>query len=107
VIRNGIRHSCPIYHIILLTGENPGFCCGPNGNRFHAIPALPALPQEFDNFIHDPHISQLSQKLNLIFSFASLESSHAFPSPGIPSFLAIAGKTYHRIRPQATDNSII
>jgi hypothetical protein len=106
-IRNGTPLSCPFCHVILLTGEKHGFCCGPNGNCFLAIPPLPALPQEFDTFINNPHISHLSRNLNLIFSFALLESSHAFPSPGAPCFLAIAGKTYHRICTQPMDNSAI
>jgi hypothetical protein len=59
-IQNGIPHSCPFCHVILLTGEKHVFCCGPNGNRFLTIPPLPALPQEFDMFINNPHISCLS-----------------------------------------------
>jgi hypothetical protein len=106
-IWNRIPHLCPFCHVILLTGEKHSFCCGPNGNHFQAIPPLPALPQDFDMFINDPQISHLSWNLNLIFSFVSLESSHAFPSPGTPSFLVIAGKTYYWICTQPMDNSAI
>ena len=100
---NANVHACRICGVILLTGERPGFCCGPNGNRFALIPPLPALPPEYNILIHDPNISRLSRRLNLIFSFAALESSHAFPTPGNPSFIAISGRIYHRLRgsPQA------
>jgi len=105
--RNGATHSCSHCHILLLTGERQGFCCGPNGNRLDAIPPLPPLPFEFFIFLNDPHISHFSRKLNLLYSFASMESSHTFPSPAPPSFLAIAGRIYHRIRDNRMDNSAI
>ena len=101
------RHSCPTCNIALLTGERPGFCCGPNGNRFLAIPPLPPLPYEYNTFIHEPTISRMSRKLNLVFSFASLESTHRFPTPAPPSFVAIASRTYHSIRSHPNDNSTI
>ena len=101
------RHSCRTCSIALLTGERSGFCCGPHGNRFLAVPALPPLPYEYNAFVHDHNISRLSRKLNLVFSFASLESTHRFPTPGPPSFVAIAGRTYHCIRSHHNDNSAI
>jgi hypothetical protein len=106
-IRNGVVHSCSHCHVVLLTGERLGFCCGPNSNRLDAIPPLPPLPFEFYIFLNDPLISHLSRKLNLLYSFASMESSHTFPSPTPPSFLAIAGRIYHRIRDNRLDNSAI
>jgi hypothetical protein len=104
---HGQRHSCPNCGIILLTGEQPGFCCGPNGNRLQAIPPLPPLPPEFDVFMHDNHISQLSCKLNLLFSFTSLESTQTFLTLGTPSFITIASCTYHYIHSQPHDDSAI
>ena len=98
---------CPTCRIELLTGENAGFCCGTNGNRFIAVPPLPDLPIEFNVFLHSRDISKLSRKLNLIFSFAAMESSHTFPSPGNPSFIAVAGRVYHRIRPGPEDNNAV
>jgi hypothetical protein len=45
--------------------------------------------------------------LNLILSFASLETTHPFPEiTGGPSFLAIQGRVYHRVRP-SHDNSAV
>ena len=93
--------------MLLLTGEKPGFCCGPNGNRYFLIPALPPLPPEYDVLINDQNISRLSRRLNLIFSFAALESSHAFPTPGNPSFVAISGRIYHRLRSSSNSNSAV
>lgn len=50
----------------------------------------------------------MSRLLNLIFSFAALESSHEFPplAPGGPSFLAMEGRLYHRVRPSHSDSAI-
>ncbi|KAF9789511.1 hypothetical protein BJ322DRAFT_973041, partial [Thelephora terrestris] len=87
---------CKFCGILLLTGEKLGFCCGLNGNQYFLIPSLPPLPPEYDILINDPNISRLSRRLNLIFSFAALESSHAFPTPGNPSFVAISRQIYHR-----------
>lgn len=98
---------CKICGVILLTGERSGFCCGPNGNRFALIPSLPPLPPEYDTIINDQNISRLSRRLNLIFSFAALESSHTFPTPGNPSFIAISGRIYHRLRSGADANSAV
>lgn len=98
---------CPTCGVILLTGEKAGFCCGPNGNRYSAIQPLPPLPDEFNTFLNSPDISKLSRKLNLIFSFAAMESTHAFPAPGNPSFVAVAGRIYHRVRLQPHDDTAI
>ncbi|KAI0038342.1 hypothetical protein FA95DRAFT_1461741, partial [Auriscalpium vulgare] len=96
-VRGNRRHECPHCHILLLTGESPGFCCGPKGSHLDDTPPLPPLPPAFEDLLNHPHISSISRKLNLIFSFASLETTHAFPSiAGPQGFLAIQGKVYHR-----------
>ena len=83
-------HYCPMCNIVLLTDENPGFCCGPGGSKFALTQPLPPLPFEYNSFINDPNISALSRILNLIFSFASLETTHPFPTNnGPPGFIAI------------------
>ncbi|KAJ7154851.1 hypothetical protein C8R43DRAFT_833384, partial [Mycena crocata] len=90
-------HSCPTCGILLLTGEKPGFCCGPKGSRFHDVRPLPPLPPEYNTFINDPRVSHSSRILNLVLSFASLETTHPFPElSGPPSFIAIQGRVYHR-----------
>ncbi|KIP08004.1 hypothetical protein PHLGIDRAFT_59628, partial [Phlebiopsis gigantea 11061_1 CR5-6] len=90
-------HHCPTCKIPLLTGEQPGFCCGTKGSRFHDVPPLPPLPHEFNSFLKHPDISRLSRRLNLLFSFASMETTAAFPElRGSPAFVAIQGKVYHR-----------
>lgn len=50
----------------------------------------------------------MSRLLNLIFSFAALESSRDFPSipPGGPAFLAMSGRLYHRIRADHRDSAV-
>ena len=100
-------HACKKCGVILLTGERPGFCCGPKGNRFDLIPPLPPLPDEYEAIINDERISRVSRKLNLIFSYTALESSHAFPTPGNPSFIAISGRIYHRLRSHPGANSAV
>ncbi|KAF9477676.1 hypothetical protein BDN70DRAFT_810345, partial [Pholiota conissans] len=96
-IRAGRQHACPTCRVVLLTGETPGFCCGPNGSKFLDVPPLPPLPPEYDIFMNDLRISSLSRVLNLVFSFASLESTHKFPNfDDNPAFVAIQGKIYHR-----------
>jgi len=84
-----------------------GFCCGPNGNRHNLIPDLPPLPVEYDTIINDERISRLSCWLNLIFSFAALESSHSFPTPGNPSFIVISGRIYHQLQNGPRSNSAV
>ena len=101
------KHDCPTCHISLLTGESPGFCCGPKGSKFNTVSPLPPLPHEYDTFITDPRISELSRILNLVYSFASLETTQPFPRiPGGPSFISIQGKVYHRIRPSHQDSAV-
>ncbi|EIW73896.1 hypothetical protein CONPUDRAFT_68186, partial [Coniophora puteana RWD-64-598 SS2] len=97
-VRGGRRHECIHCGVVLLTGERAGFCCGTQGARLGDVPRLPPLPVEYNDFMHDPGISQRSRVLNLIFSFAALESTHAFPteSTGPPGFMAIQGRLYHR-----------
>jgi hypothetical protein len=64
------------------------------------MPPLPPLPVEYNVFIYDPQISSASCILNLVFSFASLESTHPFPKfDGPPGFLAIQGCIYYHVQP--------
>ncbi|KIJ16639.1 hypothetical protein PAXINDRAFT_10351 [Paxillus involutus ATCC 200175] len=94
--RAGRIHQCHTCGILLLTGEDSGFCCGPNGSRFHDVPPLPPLPPQIEALTYHRDISSLSRVLNLVFSFASLETTHAFPqNNGPPGFLAIQGRIYH------------
>lgn len=69
---------------------------------------LPPLPEEYNLFINDVNLSARSRILNLIFSFASLESSHKFPpNIGNPeSFVALQGKLYHRVRPDHANSGV-
>ena len=103
----GVIHACRTCSVLLLTSKYSGFCCGPRGSKFPLIPSLPPLPEEYNAFTNDPNISRLSRRLNLIFSFAALESSHAFPTPGNPSFVAISGRVYHRVRGNPDANSAV
>ena len=83
-------HQCPYCSIPLLTGEHPGFCCGKNGQYVHDVPPLPPLPAQYNSFVSDHQISSLSCILNLIFSFASLETTLQFPQiNGPPGFLQL------------------
>ncbi|KAK7002201.1 hypothetical protein R3P38DRAFT_2557039, partial [Favolaschia claudopus] len=105
--RGNRSHCCSTCGIALLTGEDSGFCCGPGGSKFGDVKPLPPLPPEYTTFIEDPRISHLSRVLNLLFSFASLETTQPFPHiEGPPGFLAIQGRVYHRVRPNH-DNSAV
>ena len=96
-------HQCPYCHILLLTGDRPGFCCGKNGWYLSSVPSLPPLPEQYAIFLHHPQISLYSWILNLIFSFASLETTHKFPEmDGPPGFVAIQG----RVWPSHSDSAI-
>ncbi|KAI6127273.1 hypothetical protein F5141DRAFT_997048, partial [Pisolithus sp. B1] len=100
-------HECPHCHIPLLTRECLGFCCGPNGSRLQDVPALPLLPPQIQNLMQHPQISSLSQILNLIFSFASLETMHPFPDKvTLPAFLATQGCVYHCICPTHNNSTV-
>ena len=102
-IRRGTQHKCPICGVILLTGESAGFCCGRKGSHFHDVPPLPPLPPQFNTFINDPCVSSMSRALNLVFSFASLETTAEFPDlDGPPGFVAIQGRVYHRVRTEVS-----
>ena len=103
----GHVHSCRICGILLLTGERPGFCCGPGGSKYHQVPPLPPLPAQYQLFLDHHDISRHSRILNLIFSIATLETSHSFPNiDGPPGFLAIQGRVYHRVRPTHTNSAV-
>ena len=92
----GNQHQCPYCGILLLTGERPGFCCGNHGTHLNDVPPLPPLPVQYSLIMQHPQISTLSHKLNLIFSFASMESTQAFPiTQGPQSMVAVQGKLYH------------
>ncbi|KAI6000452.1 hypothetical protein EDD15DRAFT_2122963, partial [Pisolithus albus] len=94
---NNHQHICPHCSILLLTGENLGFCCGPGGSRLSDVTPLPPIPPQIEALTLHPQISSLSRILNLVFSFVSLETTHPFPDDSIvPGFLAIQGRVYHR-----------
>lgn len=82
----------------LLTHETSSFCCGPNGNRLNDDVALPPLPREFAWLTDHPNISRLSRKLNHMFTFTAFKVSGNLP-PTQDGFVAIEGRSYHRIRP--------
>ncbi|KIK30161.1 hypothetical protein PISMIDRAFT_87992, partial [Pisolithus microcarpus 441] len=106
-VRNGQSHTCSHCGILLLTGEKSGFCCGAGGSRLSDVPALPPLPPQLEVLAQHPQISSLSRVLNLIFSFASLETTHPFPDDNVlPGFLAIQGRVYHRVRPSHSNSAI-
>ncbi|KAJ3819238.1 hypothetical protein F5880DRAFT_1490006, partial [Lentinula raphanica] len=97
-VRGGKAHVCTYCGVELLTGEQSGFCCGPKGKFANAVPRLPDLPAEFETFIHERNFSSQSRVMNMIFSFASLQTTHSFPSftGNTPSFVAIKGRVYHQ-----------
>ncbi len=105
--RGGNIHCCSTCGVKLLTGESAGFCCGLGGSRYSLIPSLPPLPVEYNSFLTHPKISSLSRILNLVFSFASLETTAEFPSHnGPPGFMAIQGRIYHRVRPDHRNSAV-
>ncbi|EJD40708.1 hypothetical protein AURDEDRAFT_69695 [Auricularia subglabra TFB-10046 SS5] len=105
--RTNTPHRCRHCDLELLTGEESGFCCGPRGEKLHDVAPLPPLPEEFSAFVDDPRVSSLSRLLNLIYTFAQLESSHEFPSfGGIPAHFAVEGKIFHRVRPSFENSAV-
>ena len=105
--RGAHSHCCTTCGISLLTGEQSGFCCGPGGSKFGEVKPLPPLPPEYTAFIDDPRISHLSRILNLMLSFASLETTQPFPQiNGPPGFMAIQGRVYHRVRPNHSNSAV-
>lgn len=67
------------------------------------------MPHEFDAFITSSSVSGLSRRLNLIFSFASLETGGNFnqrQGGTAPSFIVIEGRSYHRIRSTHANSAI-
>ena len=74
-LSGGYQHQCSFCGIILLTGERTCFCCGKDGIHLDEVPLLLPLPIQYSAFLNDPNILHLSHILNLIFSFASFEST--------------------------------
>lgn len=100
--------SCNFCHVRLLSSERAvrPFCCG-GAVRANQYTPLPPLPPEYDVFINHSSISAQSRSLNLLFSFASLESTHEFPTTGNNiSFVVVQGRIYHRIRPEHGSSAI-
>lgn len=101
------QRQCPHCGVGLLTNEDAGFCCGPNGSHADDVPPLPPLPAQFNVFINFQDISPASRVLNLLYSFAALESSAEFPTlAGPQGFFAVQGRLYHRIRPNHANSGI-
>ncbi|KAJ8580113.1 hypothetical protein M405DRAFT_692092, partial [Rhizopogon salebrosus TDB-379] len=90
---------CQYCSALLLKGENNSFCCN---NGACITPRLPPLPPHIRNILSSPtlsrNLSQLSRRLNNLFSFTAIGSSKGFAHfhQGISS-VAITGRTYHRI----------
>lgn len=102
----GHPHRCCFCGLDLLTGESGTFCCN-QGAKLASTPPLPPLPPQYYAFMSDPNISANSRCLNLIFSFASLESTHPFPDDNGPrGFVSIQGKVYHRVRPTHNNSAV-
>ncbi|KIJ28444.1 hypothetical protein M422DRAFT_189723 [Sphaerobolus stellatus SS14] len=70
------NRRCQFCGVLLLTGELHGsFCYGEQGNYAHAVAELPPLPAETQWLGSQLNISFLSTKLNLLFSFAAMETT--------------------------------
>ena len=92
---------CGFCGVRLLTGELKGFCCGKNGKHLPKVSRLPAQSEEIKWLAMQPNISYLSRRLNLLFSFAAMETTGSMERlSGPDGFLAIEGKVYHRLRPE-------
>ncbi|KAI6153108.1 hypothetical protein BKA82DRAFT_136323, partial [Pisolithus tinctorius] len=104
---SGRCHQCQCHGIDLLTGKEPGFCCGVKGTHYSDVTPLPPLPPEIEALTCHPGISSLSQVLNLMFSFMSMETMHPFPDDfAVPGFLAIQGQVYHHICPGHENSAV-
>lgn len=97
---------CQYCGVRLLTGERSGFCCGEKGKYKDAVAPLPPLPPELEAIAAHPRGSSMSRKLNVMFSFAALESTHTFPTFDGHAFVAVKGHIYHRVRPQHHDTAV-
>ena len=98
---------CRYCGIKLLTGEERGFCCGKNGKHLGQVPRLPRQTAELEWLSLLSGISEHSRKLNVLFSFAAMETTGTFPRPpGPDGFLAIQGRVYHRLRPDVNGTSL-
>ena len=99
--------NCYHCEIKLLSGEERGFCCGQNGKHLGQVPALPRQTAELEWLSQIPGISEYSRKLNVLFSFAAMETTGVFPRPpGPDGFLAIQGRVYHRLRPDVNGTGL-
>ena len=100
-------HQCCFCGLALLMGKHTGFCCGSSGQYLNDTPPLPPLPLQYTAFLSHLQISSLSRVLNLIFSFASMETTHQFPHANGPlGFFAIQGHVYHRVQPNHPNSAV-
>ena len=98
---------CNYCGISLLTGEIKGFCCGKEGKYLSGVPRLPPQSEEIKWLSIQPGISYLSRRLNLLFSFAAMETTGSMERLNGPDgFLAIEGKVYHRLRPEVRNTGL-
>lgn len=108
-IRSGqnFPHQCRHCQIPLLTHEDASFCCGPDGSQLNDVPALPSLPDEYNVFLTNPLVSKRSCHLNLIFSFAFMETTAEFTHlADDQGFFAVQGKVYHHIQPNHHNSAV-
>jgi hypothetical protein len=87
--------TCPYCYALLLSTEDPSFCCS-NGTAI--TPSLPLLPLRILSTCTHHNISPYSRHLNSLFSFTAIGASKGFQKfhTGIWN-VAITGRTYHHI----------
>ena len=99
--------NCRHCGIKLLTGEEAGFCCGKDGKHLDGVPRLPPQSPELSWLSSQVGVSECSRKLNVLFSFAAMETTGSFDrAPGPDGFVAIQGKVYHRLRPDKSGTGL-
>ena len=99
--------ACRFCGVKLLTGEEAGFCCGKDGKHLNGVPSLPPQSLELQWLSSQVGVSESSRKLNVLFSFAAMETTGSFDrAPGPDGFVAIQGKVYHRLRPDKSGTGL-
>ena len=88
---------CQHCGVLLLSTENPKWCCRGNQSR---VPKLPPYPPSFESFRlrHSAEFTRYCRPLNNLFAFSSIGATGGFSKLPVPSNVAIHGRIYHQLR---------
>jgi len=101
------NRTCRWCRCTLLEGETEGWCCN-KGTKI--LPFLTRYPLELHALQIYPQLSNLSLRLNRLFTFSvtgvarDYGNAGEWAHPGGPATVILGGRTYHRMLPLGREN---